>query len=333
MRYLIVTLFFLISCNEPTKKVVKEKEAIHLDYGIKDSLAPIMLDDIHYYTLNRDACNTFFEKNFGTRAMREESPNPFKFIDFQLVRPQQSTINISASGPFPGIAVGDPKRWERKNITPSKENPPKYGVHWLAFTTKDLEASKNQLLNNGAEIIDDHFQLPHTNAKSILLYGPDYNLLVITEDKNDHAITPYGIDHLLLLVSNLAENQKFFKDVFQAKQLSKGDHYVILEIAKHKFILTEPEGLNIDRKIVDKRDPAVFKPDIDHLGFLFENIMPAYTHAVDKGYEFLSSPIKINYYDKPTLYTFAITFSPDGLQCELYQETGRTASRTTYKEL
>ena len=326
--FILLSVSMVLSCKQQASDVSQDiKDDIKVTSDIEK---PIMLDDIHYYTLDREACNQFFEKNFGTKAMLEESPNPFKFIDFQLVKEGQSTINISEQGPFPGIAVGDPKRWERTLVTPSPDNPPRYGVHWLAFSTSDLSASKIDLQANGIEIIDEDFKLPHTDSKSILCYGPDNNLIVVTQSSEN--IDGYAVDHLLLLVKSLDDNLKFFQDVFAGEVISKTDDMASMVVAGHKFVLAEPSALGLSSEKVIERDPKVFRPDIDHLGFLYENARKAYAEVSEKGYEFLSPPIPIKYYDKPTLYTFAITYTPDGLQVEMYSEEGRTTSRTKFKE-
>lgn len=326
--FLYVLLLTIIACSTSKLPQVEPVQAT-IEKSV-ESIDPIMLDDIHYYTLDREACNLFFEQNFFTKAMLEESENPFEFIDFQLLTVGQSTINISKQGPFPGIRAGDPKRWERKLITPSPDNAPRYGVHWLALETNDLSKSVRALQANGVEIADYDFELPHSNAKSILCYGPDYNLIVVTENKSDQ-FQGYRINHLLLLVDNMTENVNFYKEVFQGKVISKTKHYIMMDIANHQFILANPEALGIGRSHVEKRDLTIFRPDIDHLGFLYKDVHPAYDHAIKKGYSFLSKPVPISYFGRATLYTFAITYSPDGLQCEMYQEVGRTVSRRKTK--
>jgi len=290
-----------------------------------------MLDDVHYYTLDREACNQFFETNYGTRAMLEDSSNPFQFIDFQLVKSGQSTINISKQGPFPGIKVGDPKRWERTLIQPSPNNPPRYGIHWLALGTQNLDAQISKLKGNGVKFIDENVKLPHSNQKAALCYGPDYNLILNVESRG-LGENEYGVDHLMLLVKDLEANINFYKDVFGGEVKSRKDDFVEMLIGKHTFILAEPSALGIDAAIVAERDQTVFRPDIDHLGFLYEDIQPAYDYAVSKGHTFLSKPVPISYFGRATLYTFAITYSPDGLQCELFQEAGRLGSRKKYKD-
>ncbi len=324
--YFILLSLILLHCKSEPKNIAEAE-----NHSIQNQRKPIMLDDIHYYTLDREACNVFFEQNFNTSAMLEESPNPFKFIDFQLIKSGQSTVNISEQGPFPGIKVGDPKRWERTLVEPSANNPPRYGVHWMALSTGDLDASLDSLRSHGVRIVNDEFKMPHDNSRALLCYGPDYNLIVVKESKEQDQ-PRYAIDHLLLLVKDMDANVNFFRDVFAGEVLEDQGGYTVMNVADHTFVLASPDALGLDSTIVLERDPSVFRPDIDHLGFLYEDLTPAYEYAVAEGYEFLSKPVPINYFGRATLYTFAITYSPDGLQCELFQEAGRTGSRKKTKK-
>ena len=97
------------------------------------SQKPIILDDIHYYVSDsskRQVAIDYFKTFFKGREMAEQPMNPLTFIDFVSLRPDESTINISSPGPFPGIKVGDPKRWEREKIKPDAKNPAMYGVRY-----------------------------------------------------------------------------------------------------------------------------------------------------------------------------------------------------------
>jgi catechol 2,3-dioxygenase-like lactoylglutathione lyase family enzyme len=296
--------------------------------------APIMLDDIHYYINDREAANVFFKKNFKAKAMKEESENPFQFIDFLLIRPEHSTINISAKGPFPGIRVGDPKRWEKETIIPSPDAPPQYGAYWTAFSTKNLAKAIKKMEKNGVVFIEKNYKLHHNpTAKAAMCWGPDFNRIVLIENKDDKGNTPFGVDYVQLLVKNLDENIKFFEDVFLAKTLQKTAKTAVLSAGNHTFILSEPEDLGFSPDKVMARDSKKFIGGIDHLGFMYKDLTPAFEAATAKGYKFLTpKPVPISYFDKPTLYLFAITFTPDGLQMEMFEEKGRTASRTKTKQ-
>jgi catechol 2,3-dioxygenase-like lactoylglutathione lyase family enzyme len=298
--------------------------------ALAQTVEPIMLDDIHYYVYDRDATNAFFKKHFKAKAMREESPNPFKFIDFLLIRKGQSTINVSGKGPFDGIRVGDPKRWEKNNVPPSAEAPPQYGVYWLGFSCQNLAKTVKKLEKKGVVFIDKNFKLPtEPNVKAAICWGPEFNRLVIVErsDSDDK----FNIDHLQLLVRNTDDNCQFLEGVFTAKTVDKMGKTATVAVAKHTFIVSEPEDLGLKREQVQLRDSKKFVSSIDHLGFMYPSVKPAYDQAVAKGFKFLSPPIDIVYFDKPTLYKFAILFSPDGLQFEMFEEKGRLASRTKAK--
>jgi catechol 2,3-dioxygenase-like lactoylglutathione lyase family enzyme len=292
--------------------------------------APIMLDEIHYYINDRAATNAFFKQYFGAKAMMEETSNPFQFIDFLNIRPGQSTINISARGPFPGIAVGDPKRWEREVIAPSPTLPPQYGVHWVAFEVKNLKKTMKRMAANGVVWGDKAFAMPgQPDVKAAWCWGPDYNCIVLVENKK--ATTDFGIHHLRLLVKSLPDNLRFWQEVFAATVVGRTAHSAVLLAGGHQLILSEPEDLGLDRSAVSDRNPKQFRAGVDHIGFLYPSVHVPYEAALAKGYKFLSKPIEIMYYGKPTLYTFAIIFSPDGLQVEMAEEKGRLGPRTKVK--
>ncbi|MCS6968564.1 MAG: VOC family protein [Cytophagales bacterium] len=292
---------------------------------------PIMLDDIHYYVSNRDSANRFFIQHFGARPMAQQPTNPLQFIDFLLIRPGQSTINISGRGPFPGMRVRDPKRWNRTVVEPSADLPPMYGMDWLAFCTKDLQAAIRQLKANGVIFISENFKLPaEVDVPAAMIWGPDYNRIVIVERKQDSGITPYGIDHIHYMVENLEANIQFFKDVYAGKLLWRKGEVAVMHVGKHKFVLSTPEGMGRQRSQVVRRHPDLFRYGVDHLGFMYKDIRPAFEYAKAKGYHFALEPTRMQYYDQPTVYTFAITATPDGMQMEMYQEDGRLGPRTEY---
>jgi catechol 2,3-dioxygenase-like lactoylglutathione lyase family enzyme len=298
------------------------------------SQKPIMLDDIHYYVSDssvRLTANNYFKKFFAAKAMAEQPMNPLTFIDFLLLRPEQSTINISSPGPFPGIKVGDPKRWMRDKVEPSAKNPPMYGVHWLAISTRNLKKTVKKMLKSGYDFAAENFTLPmEPNTNAVAMFGFDYNIIVIVE-RPEKAVTPNGIDHLQILVKNLEENLTFYQNVLGAEVLDKKSRSVLLKIGKHKFVLSEPESLGYDREQVISRDPKKFVANIDHRGFLYEDVEPAFYAAQANNCKVVMEPRQMMFYDKPTPYNFCILMSPDGLQIELEEESGRISGRKTYK--
>ena len=317
-RPIIIFCFILLSLN-----IIAQK--------------PILLDDIHYYVSDssvRDVANNYFKTFFKGRAMAEQAMNPMAFIDFISLRPDESTINISSPGPFPGVKVGDPKRWLREKITPSASNPPMYGVRWVAFNTRNIRKTVKKLLKAGYSFAMEDFTLPtEPEVNAVAMYGFDFNIFVLVErPKMKKQKTEFGIDHLQLLVNNLEDNVKFYQTVLAAEIIDKKERSTVLKIGNHKFILSEPEALGLVREQVVERDPKKFVANIDHLGFLYDEIEPAFYGAKANNYKVIMDPKPLMYYDKPTPYTFCILMSPDNLQIELEQEEGRTTARKIYKD-
>lgn len=296
-----------------------------------------ILDDIHYYVTDRKASNTFFEKNFGAKQMADQPMNPLGFINFLQIHPRQTTINISAQGPFPGIRVGDPKRWEKALVNPSATNPPVYGVHWVAFATKNLQKAIGHFEKNGAIRASQNIKLPlEPNAKTATFYTPDYNLIVLVERKKGKVSKAgFAIDHCQFLVEKLKPEIEFYEKILDAKILQKAPHVAKIEVGRHIFVLAEPEGVLIDRESVLKKEATKFYPGIDHIGFLYQDteaMNQAYNKAVAAGYRGLMKPTPMLYYDKPTPYTFGILFSPEGFQVEFeIEKGGRYGPRTAYQ--
>lgn len=323
---LILGLLILFACTEPKKEKTESKVN-----AVADSLSPIMLDDIHYYTLDREKTRNFFIKNFEASAMAQQEKDKLDFIDFIQIHPLQSTINVSGKGPFAGMKV-NPERWKRKQIDPSPTLPPLWGVHWIAFHTNHLEKNILDLKRNSVQIITEKFTLPFDSTlKGVLFWGPDFNRILLLQSLPKIPMAAFSIHHLLLLVNNVTDNIRFFEEVFAGKLIQKENLWAKIEVGKHLLILAEPEAMGIDRKQVVKRNPKEFRPTIDHLGFLYKDIRPSYHNAVNKGYHFVLKPTNMLFYDQPTPYTFAITFSPDSLQCEMYQEEGRIEPRMKKK--
>lgn len=323
-RIIFFFLVFTFACKT-------EKRAIQAN--LQNNLAPIMLDEIHYYSVLNDSLKPFFIKNFNAKRMKEQPFNPIKFIDFLSVHPDQATLNLSPKGPFEGIKVGDPKRWEKETVPPSPTLAPMYGVHWVAFATNNLAKSLSKMEKNGVKIAQKSIKLPNEpHVKTAAIYTPDYNLLVLVEKPKAKLKSEFSIDHIQLLVNSLEDNIKFFTEVFQAKIKNETVNTAVMEIGQHLFVISEPEGLGLAREKVVSRDPKKFRSNIDHLGFLYADAQPAYENAVAKGYQFLLKPTPFNYFEKPTPYSFGILFSPDGLQCEMVTEKGRTSARVMYAE-
>ena len=265
---------------------------------LEDKLAPIMLDDLHYYSVAHDKMKAFFITHFGAKPMREQPTNPLRFIDFLAISPTQSTINLSPKGPFEGVRVGDPKRWEKETVPPAATLPAMYGVHWIAFTTNSLAESLATLEASGVSVASRSFKLPgQPITKAAAVHTPDYNLIVLVERPDAKLNSAYAIDHIQLLVGSVNDNVKFYSEVFRGVVKSRNDQATLMEIGKHLFVLSEPEAVGLERETVVKRDPKQFRSNIDHIGFLYADAIPAYENAAKLGYNFLLKPTLFNYFD------------------------------------
>jgi catechol 2,3-dioxygenase-like lactoylglutathione lyase family enzyme len=92
-------------------------------------------------------------------------------------------------------------------------------------------------------------------------------------------------------------------------------------------VLAEPEAVGLRREQIVERDPREFRYGVDHIGFLYRDVKAAVAAAKAKGYQFKLEGAPLMYYGQPTVYLFAITFTPDGFQCEMVQQEGRLGAR------
>ena len=300
------------------------------------SQKPIMLDDIHYFVSDSSKKQTaidYFKIFFKGHEMAEQPMNPLSYINYIALRPDEATLNISSPEPILGMKGGDLKRWENEMIKPDAKNPPMYGVRWVAINTKSIKKTVKKLLKAGFDFASEDFTLPtEPNVNAVAMWGFDYNIIVLVERPKMKAKTPFGIDHLQLLVKNLEDNIKFYQDVLAAEVLEKTGRSAVLKIGNQKFILSEPEALGLVREQVAEIDPKKFVANIDHLGFLYEDIEPAYYGAKANNYKIMMEPRKLMFNDKPTPYTSCILMSPDNLKIELVEEEGRITGRKMYKD-
>lgn len=299
---------------------------------------PILLDDIHYYVSDssvRGVAVNYFKTFFKGQTMVEQQMNPLPFIDYISLCPEEATLSISTSGPFAGLNEDNPKRWIREKVKPSASNAPMYGVHWVAFNTKSIEKTVRKLLKAGYNFALENFTLPtEPEVNAVAMYGFDYNIIVLVERPEMKKMkAEFCIDHLQLLVNNLEDNVKFYQTVLAAEIIDKKERSTVLKIGNHTFVLSEPEALGLVREQVKVRDPKKFVANIDHLGFLYDEIEPAFYGAKANHYQIIMEPKPMMFYNKPTPYTICILMSPDNFQIELQQEEGRTTGRKIYKDV
>lgn len=297
---------------------------------------PILLDDIHYYVSDssvREVAVNYFKTFFKGRSMAEQIMNPLPFIDLISLRPDETTINISSPEPLSGMKLAEIIPLLRKKVKPSPSNPPMYGVRWVAFNTINIRKTVRKLLKAGYSFAAENFTLPtEPDVNAVAMYGFDYNIIVLVERPNmKNMKTEFGIDHLQLLVNNLEENVKFYQTVLAAEIIDKKERSTVLKIGNQRLVLSEPEALGLVREKVVERNPNKFVANIDHLGFLYDEIEPAFYGAKANFYKVIVEPRQMIYNKKTTPYTYCIVMSPDNFQIELQQEDRRTAARKIYK--
>jgi catechol 2,3-dioxygenase-like lactoylglutathione lyase family enzyme len=298
---------------------------------------PIIFDNIHYVVSDSSVRNVavdYFKTFFKGQEMAEQPMNPLTFINLIALRPDEATFNISVSGPFEGLQLGDINYLQREESKSKTVIPPMYGVRWVAINTKSIKKTVKKLLQEGYNFAAEDFFLPtEPDANAVAMYGFDNNIIVLVERPALKSKTTFGIDHLQLIVKNLEENVKFYQDVLGAEIIDKIDRSTVLKIGDQRFILSEPEALGLSREQVTERDSKKYSGNIDHLGFLYDEIEPAFYAAKANNYKIIVEPQSMVYFDKPTPYTVCILMSPDNLQIDLEQEEGRLTARKISKEV
>ena len=299
---------------------------------------PILLDDIHYYVSDssvRDIAVNYFKTFFKGRSMAEQVMNPLPFIDLISLGSDEATFNISSPEPISSLKLAIKNPLFREKVKPSTSNLPIYGVRWVAFNTTNIRKTVRKLLKAGYGFAAENFTLPtEPEVNAVAMYGFDSNIIVLVERPNmKNMKTEFGIDHLQLLVNNLEDNVRFYQNVLAAEIIDKTDRSTVLKIGNQRFVLSEPEALGLVREQVMERNPKKFVANIDHLGFLYDEIEPAFYGAKANRYKVVVEPQRMIYNKKPTPYTYCIVMSPDNFQIELQQEDGRTSARKIYKNV
>ncbi len=325
--FFLSTILFVSGCNSAPSSSKTEGQATPSDSTTLATPTPLILDNMHYYVQDRVATRRFFQENFQAQVAQQQAP-ALKFMDFLILNPEQGTINISGRGPFEGIAVGDLSKWEKEIVKPAPDLPPTYGVYWIALKTRDLDKAIQSLKAHQVEFISEDFPLPsEPNVPAAMLWTPDYERIVMIERSAYEGKTPYALDHLLLLVSDLNLHQSFFQDIFQAEVISQKNQFTHLKIADFDLHLAEPNGIGLDEQTVKFREKDKFYFGIDRFVFLYEDIKPAYEAAQAKGYKFLFPPMGMEYFEESTPYEFTIFYTPDQFQLEMTSEQGRSGPR------
>ncbi|MDZ7897584.1 MAG: VOC family protein [Arcicella sp.] len=293
-----------------------------------------MLDNIHYYvsdSAKKQTAINYFKTFFMGREMAEQPMNPLSNTDFILLRSEEATITIS----FPDSAsrLKDDILKSREKLNNDAKILPTYGIRWIAINTKSIKKTVKKLLKAGYDFALQDFTLPtEPDVNAVAMWDFDNNITVLVERPKMKFKTPFGIDHIQLLVKNLEDNIKFYQDVLSSEVLEKTGRSAVLKIGNQRIVMSEPEVLGLVREQVLENDFKNFIPSIHHLGFLYEDIEPAFYAAQANNYKIISEPKVVLFNKKPTPYTHCLLMSPDNLQIELQEEEGRFSGRKMYKE-
>jgi len=297
---------------------------------------PALLDEVHFYVSNRKAAEDFFIEHLAARIVPHPPPRPLEHITILSLRSGEGTINISPRGPFAGIQGAEQDYWKQQNTSSAEEPPPSYGLYWLGIHTTSLHQTLTRLEIEGIKVSQRSLSLPHDIlARAALIEGPDYTRIALVERKKKirsmanekSSWGDFSIDHLMLLVKDAKENEVFFHDLFGGKVTSRRPKVTTMKIADATIVLAEPEALGIKREDIPVRDPDKLSLGDAQIRFLYFGIKPAVEMAKARGYKVIFDGTRMTYFDLPTVYTVALTFSPDGLQIEMAQEVGRTGPR------
>jgi len=284
-----------------------------------DPRVPMRLEEIHYYLTNPASAILFLESHFEAREVVQPGAPRLRYVTMLALEPDEGVFELSPPGPFDGIVDADPKQWSKEMVPPAVNLPARYGVYWVGIRTTSLKKAMQKIEGRGVTVQEHRLILPiDPRAKAASIYGPDLNVFALVERSRRHNDTgEFGLDHIQLLVKNVAENVRFFEDVFAAQVQGHSEHQAFLTVAGFPLALSDPEGLDLVRADVQERSPSQFRFEADHISFLYSDIHPAVVAAKAKGRNFTQQPTRLEYFGKPTAHTYAVINSPDGLAFEL----------------
>ncbi len=275
-----------------------------------DPRVPIALDEIHYYLTDPSRAVLFLETHFGARKVDQ----PYKFVTQLSLEPNEGSLQISPPGPFDGVTEIEPKTWLKDFVPPAVNLPSRYGIYWVGIRSSNFKKDVERIEARGVTVQERSIILPiDPRAKATSVYGPDYNVFVLVDRAHHRNSGPFGLDHVQLLVKNVADNVNFFRDVLSATVLGQSEHEANIIVAGFAIAISDPEGLDLNRAEIQERNPAQFRFEADHLGFLFTDIHPAVEAAKAKGRKFSIEPRRFEYFGKPGRETYAVIETPDHL--------------------
>ena len=223
--------------------------------------------------------------------------------------------------------------------------PPHLGVHWVAFSVANMEMALRRLQAGGVVVAEPRLALPQApGVRAALVYGPDNIPLAIVERAGDQG-SPFGMDHLMLLVKDAAANARFFADLFHGQVLQRAPGLVVVRVADATLVLAEPSRLGLDAARVAPPQnipwaspgPAptqriAVNASIEHIGFLYADIPAMAAAAKARGYRLEYPPLRVYVYrGHATPFTSTEFMTPDGFSVEVVSAAGRVGPHAYYK--
>lgn len=300
--------------------------------------SPIHLDDIHFMVSSEAAAVGWLQQRLGACEMAHPG-RPIDYVRYLSVRYGDPTLTVTGPTPPDEPDALRAATTGHVDIVPAAADaPPHYGVHWVALRTRDLSRVR-EAFPDATPVA-----LPHDlGVPALRVAGPDNIPLVIVERTGDRG-SPYGVDHVLLLVSDAAATARFFADVFAATELVGTAGLRVLRVADARLVLVEPGQLEIPRDAVApvpnipwasagdaSRERLRVPASVEHLGFLYADVPAMAAAARRRGHEPVYPPFRYVYRGRPTAFTVTEFLTPDGFGVEAVSAEGRVGPHAYYR--
>lgn len=306
--------------------------------------APIHLDDIHFMVSDEAATVAYLERHLDACEMAH-ADRPIDYVRYLSVRYLGPTLTIT--GPTPADEPDELRRrtTSHVDIVPAPRGAmPHLGVHWVGFSVANLDLALQRLQAGGVVVTEPRLALPQApGVRAALVQGPDNIPLAIVERAGDRG-SPFGMDHLMLLVKDAAANARFFEDLFHGKLLQRAPGLAVVRVADATLVLAEPARLGLDAaRIAPPQNipwastgPAATQrvtvdASVEHIGFLYADIPAMAAAAQARGYRLEYPPLRYAYKGRPTPFTSTEFMTPDGFSVEVVSAAGRVGPHAYYK--
>lgn len=309
--------------------------------------APLHLDDIHFMVSDEAATVQLLETYFDACEMAHPD-RPIDYIRFLSVRYGDPTLTIT--GPTLESELDPLRKRTTEHVTitsNSNDAPPHWGAHWVALSVNDLSAALAQLRTTGFVTDAQAITVPHDpEARAVGVPGPDNIPLVLVERSGDSG-SRFGVDHLLLLVSDVEDTRRLFTDILLGDTLRREDGLIVLKVAGTLLVLAEPERLGLDPTQIEPvpnipwgdgdaaaQAEVTVRAAVEHLGFLYPpgSLDELVSHARSLGYEPEYEPFRYSYLGRQTPYTVTEFLTPDGFGVEAVTVDGRVGPHAVYSD-